>query len=78
MWEQGSRTDLKLEQESRGNSSLPFGRFSNPRAGGWRALAAVAAGLLLGVPLLGTGTARAAWAEVSQFLATWRSWYGGN
>jgi HEAT repeat protein len=46
-----------------------FPRKTDTRGRGWRALTAVFAGIALGVLLLGTGKARAAWEEIAQFLS---------
>jgi hypothetical protein len=37
--------------------------------GGWRMMASAAAGTMLGMPFVSSGTFRAAWIEVSQWIA---------
>jgi HEAT repeat protein len=49
-------------------SDLQPDRSLDPHAGSWRVLFAVAAGILLAVPFA-TGSARAAWTEITQFLS---------
>ncbi|HLB86133.1 MAG TPA: HEAT repeat domain-containing protein [Terriglobales bacterium] len=49
-------------------SDLRPDRSLDPHAGSWRVLFAVAAGILLAVPFA-TGSARAAWVEIAQFLS---------
>src|SRR2546428_9331591 len=49
-------------------SDLQPDRSLDPHAGSWRVLFAVAAGILLAVPFA-TGSARAAWVEIAQFLS---------
>jgi HEAT repeat protein len=49
-------------------SDLCPGQTVGPKTGNWRVYLAVATGLLLALPFVATGTVRAAWAEISQFL----------
>ena len=57
--------DPALEPGSGSRPDKPM----NPPAENWRALAAAAAGTLLGMPFVGSHTVHAAWAEISRFLS---------
>lgn len=52
----------------RGNDPFSCERPAN-RRNSWQAIAAVVAGILVGVLFMGTGTARAAWEEIAQLLS---------
>ncbi|MBZ5571386.1 MAG: HEAT repeat domain-containing protein [Acidobacteriia bacterium] len=67
--ENGQASDSNSEFGSLGSDSdLQAGKPIQPQSGRWRMLVALLAGAVLAVPFVATGTARAAWTEISQFL----------
>jgi HEAT repeat protein len=68
-WEGDPRQKPTPDYGSAGpGSDLQPDRSLDPHAASWRVLFAVAAGILLAVPFA-TGSARAAWTEIAQFLS---------
>jgi HEAT repeat protein len=67
-WEGDPRLKPTPDYGSVGSASdVPPDRSLDPRAGSWRVLLAVAAGILLAMPFA-TGTARGVWSHIAQFL----------
>jgi hypothetical protein len=69
-WEGNPRLDESSEYRSQALApESKRTKSARPRSINWRVLGVLAAGCLLGVPFVATGTVHAAWAQLSHMFA---------